>query len=118
MNWRSIRARNCEVVMTEEMRYSVAMELLSLDEVCRHCRIESEVVVDWVELGFVVPQGRGVSTWRFAAASLPRLLQAARLLRELDLSPLAAAMMHELLDERRALERRVRVLERLTGEAP
>jgi hypothetical protein len=102
--------------MTDTPRYAVTLELLSLEEVCRHCRVERAVIVDWVELGFVAPQGPEVATWRFASSALPRLSQAARLLRDLELSPLAAAMIHELLEERRRLEARVRMLERLADE--
>lgn len=85
-------------------------EFLSLDELSRYCRVERAVVVEWVELGVVAPLGHTPAEWRFPAHGLARVAQVARLARELDLAPFAAALVHDLLAERRRLEARLRAL--------
>lgn len=88
---------------------------LTLDEVSRYCRVERAVLVEWVELGVVAPEGGAGAEWRFPAAGLEHVAEVARLAREFDLPPYAAALVGDLLAERRRLERRVRELERLFG---
>jgi chaperone modulatory protein CbpM len=91
-------------------------EWLTLEEVARYCRVDRRLVVEWVELGVVEPVGAVPAEWRFAATAVEHVAMVARLARELDLTPYAAALVGDLLEERRRLERRVRELERLFGE--
>jgi chaperone modulatory protein CbpM len=86
---------------------------LTLDDVTRACRVERAAIVEWVELGVVHPQGAAPEQWRFAAAELISARRIAKLAREFDLAPYAAALLMDLMDERSRLERRVRMLERL-----
>lgn len=90
-------------------------EWLTLDELARYCRVDRAVLAEWVELGVVEPAGATPGEWRFAATGLAHVAQVARLARELELPPYAAALLGDLLAERRRLERRVRELERLFG---
>jgi chaperone modulatory protein CbpM len=90
-------------------------EWLTLDELARYCRVERAVLVEWVELGVVEPVGATPAEWRFAATGLEHVADVARLAREFELPPYAAALVGDLLAERRRLEGRVRELERLFG---
>jgi hypothetical protein len=86
---------------------------LTLDDLARACRTERGAIVEWVELGVVHVAGAEPERWRFDAAEAHLLGEVARLARELDLPPHAAALVHDLLAHRGRLERRVRLLERL-----
>jgi chaperone modulatory protein CbpM len=88
---------------------------LSLDDLARACRVEHAVLVEWVELGVVHAEGASQAEWRFASDELARARDVARLARDLDLAPYAAALVADLVAERARLERRVRLLERLLG---
>jgi chaperone modulatory protein CbpM len=73
--------------------------------------VESRVVMEYVELGFVGAGRRSA----LAANDVARLSRALRLARDLELHAAAAAMLVDLLDEREALRRRIARLERVTG---
>ncbi|MCZ8132436.1 MAG: hypothetical protein O9284_14225 [Steroidobacteraceae bacterium] len=90
-------------------------ESLNLERLGRLCRAAHAELVEWVELGVLEVHGReqGPAGWRFDAEAVPRVAAIARLARELDLAPHAAALVHDLLGERRRLECRVAMLERL-----
>ena len=90
-------------------------ESLDLEQLGRLCRTGRAELVEWVELGVIEVRGRErePGEWRFAAAAVPGAVAVARLARELELTPYAAALVHDLLVERRRLECRVAALERL-----
>lgn len=90
-------------------------EWLTLDELSRYCRVERAVLVEWVELGVVAPVGAAPTEWRFDASGLEHVADVARVARDFELPPYAAALVGDLLADRRRLERRVRELERLFG---
>ncbi len=89
---------------------------IAVTEVCRLCVIDMTAVVELVELGVVVSRGPSPGEWMVAAASLPRLRVAGRLMRDLGVNVTGAALAVELLEARSELERQVRRLERLVQE--
>ncbi len=90
--------------------------VLTLEDLAHACCVERAAIVDWVELGVVHAHGAAPAEWRFVGRDVERLGAVARLARELDLPPFAAALVDDLVRERHRLERRVRTLERLLAE--
>lgn len=82
-------------------------------EVCRLCHIELTAVVELADSGVIDPRGPEPAQWEFPATALPRLRVLARLMRDLGVNASGAALAVELLEEQRALERRLRHLEGL-----
>ncbi len=81
---------------------------IGVDEACAICRLERTQIVHLVEEGVIdplplPPGAASVAQWRFSGAALARARRAARLQRELDLTPAAAALVLDLLDEVAAL---------------
>lgn len=89
---------------------------IAVTEICRLCAIEMPAVVEFVDLGLVVSRGIAPDEWLLPADSVPRLLMASRLMRDLGVNATGAALAIELLESRSALERRLRRLERLVHE--
>jgi chaperone modulatory protein CbpM len=91
-------------------------EWITVDELCRVCRIDVAVVTELVEVGLVSPRGGpGPEDWLVPAAELPRLRIAGSLIRDLGVNATGAAMVVELLEAQRELERRLRELEKLVS---
>jgi chaperone modulatory protein CbpM len=91
---------------------------IAVTEICRLCRIDSGAVRELAELGLVAPRGTSPGEWEFPATTLPRLRVVGRLMRDLGVNASGAALVVELLEAQRELERQIRRLERLVGEAP
>jgi chaperone modulatory protein CbpM len=89
---------------------------LAANEICQLCRLDLTVVMELAELGVVAPRAVVTGEWQLPATSLPRLRVAARLMRDLGVNVSGAALALELLDAQRELQRRLRTLERLSGE--
>lgn len=90
--------------------------MLDVDTLARACRVDTYTVEVWVNEGIleaagVEAEGLEPSQWRFASEMLTRALQVARLQRELDLDPAAAAICAALLDEIERLRAQVRSLQ-------
>jgi chaperone modulatory protein CbpM len=100
------------VTRTFEAQVSADGEWLSVTQVCRASQIEFEVVIELAELGLVSPRGSEPEEWQLPARELARLRTAARLMRDLGVNVTGAALAVELLEVRRELEGRLRVLER------
>jgi chaperone modulatory protein CbpM len=79
-------------------------------EICRLCRIDLEAVMELADLGVIAPRRSG-SDWQVPATALPRLHIVGRLMQDLGVNVSGAALAVELLEARRALERRIRDLE-------
>jgi chaperone modulatory protein CbpM len=62
------------------------------------------------------PRGAGPEAWRFPASDVVRARAVARLLRDLEVNLEGAALILDLVEERRRLERRIALLERLLEE--
>ncbi|HXZ59051.1 MAG TPA: chaperone modulator CbpM [Steroidobacteraceae bacterium] len=105
-----------------EMTHLLSGELIgegdwvTVTEICRLCRIDSEAMFELAELGLVSPRGATPGEWEFPAAVLPRLRIVGRLMRDLGVNVSGAALAVELLESQRRLERQIRRLERLVSE--
>ncbi len=84
-------------------------------EICQLCRIDFDAVQELAALGVLEPR-HSAGTWQVPAAALPRLRIVGALMRDLGLNVSGAALALELLERQRALERRVRELERLASD--
>src|SRR5579863_6064788 len=83
-------------------------------QICQLCRIDLEAVLELADLGLIAPRRAG-SDWQVPATALPRLRVVGRLMRDLGVNVSGAALAVELLEARRALERRIRDLEGAGG---
>ena len=79
--------------------------LVSLQELCRLCRVNAERVLDMVEEGVVEPQGTSLQEWRFVGSSVRRVQIALRLERDLRINLAGAALVLDLLEELEELRR-------------
>jgi chaperone modulatory protein CbpM len=89
---------------------------IATTEICRLCSLELPDVLELAELGVVAPLEKGADVRQLPATALPRLRIAGRLIRDLGVNVSGAALVLELLDAQRELERRIRALERLVGD--
>lgn len=92
--------------MNADKRYTVTEVLileeqqdLTLDELCRACRIEVEQLVALVDEGVIAPRGAEPAGWRFTGVQLRHALVAARLQRDLGVNIAGAALALQLMDE-------------------
>jgi len=85
---------------------------LTLAEMAGICGLPVERIVEYVDLGVLEPAGATARQWRFPADSVPRLLKAARLQRDLGVDASSLALVLDLLDEMDRLRSR---LNRLCG---
>ena len=99
-------------IRTIETQVLAEGEWLSVTQVCRASQIDVAVVIELAELGLVCPRGSQPQDWQVSARELVRLRTAARLMRDLGVNVSGAALAVELLEARRELETRLRVLER------
>jgi chaperone modulatory protein CbpM len=74
-------------------------EELTLDDLCRACAAQSELIMDLVQEGVLAPQGTAPEVWRFTGVHLHRATVAVRLQRDLGVNPAGAALALELMDE-------------------
>jgi len=95
-----------EVIIEQQSTYTAI-------EICRHCDVTRDELIAMIEEGVVQPHGPTPEDWRFSATALERIHTAVRLQQDLRLNLAGAALAIELLDEIRALRRRVRTLEKL-----
>ena len=72
---------------------------LTLDDLCRACTAQSELIVDLVHEGLLAPLGAAPEAWRFTGVHLHRATVAVRLQRDLGVNPAGAALALELMDE-------------------
>lgn len=92
------------ILLDEQVEYS-------LDEVCEVCSIQSEWLVDLVELGIIQPTGNKRRDWRFPGSSVHTAMRARRLQRDLDLNLSGVALVLDLLDEIEHLRSRLNAIE-------
>ena len=96
-----------------EARILTDRDWIGVTEVCRMYHIEQAEVAELAELGVIAPRETSGGL-QVPATELPRLRVVARLMRDLGINVSGAALAVELLEARRALERRIRDLEALT----
>jgi chaperone modulatory protein CbpM len=85
--------------------------LITLDELCRHCTIESEEVVTLVREGILDPvddslDWQWAGRWQFHITSVRRVRTVVRLQRDLGVNLPGAALALELMDRIEELSRR------------
>jgi chaperone modulatory protein CbpM len=103
---------------TSEVRLLQEGEWLAVDDVCRLCAIDMDLVIEFVELGVIRSRGAQPLQWCVPAEAIGRLRVASRLMRDLGVNVSGAALAIELLENRRELERRIEQLERLAQGSP
>jgi hypothetical protein len=86
---------------------------IRVTELCELCRLDLAALEELADLGVVSPRERRAAEWQLPATVLPRLRIVGRLMRDLGVNVSGAALALELLESQRALERRIRALERL-----
>lgn len=94
-----------EVTIEEHATYTVV-------EICRRYDVTRDELLVMIEEGVAQPRGPDPEAWRFSAAAAERIRTAVRLQQDLRLNPAGAALALDLLEEVRALRRRVRALEK------
>jgi len=82
---------------------------------CRLSELNLEMLIELAELGVVAPRGYRPEEWQLPATSLPRLRTVGRLIHDLGVNVSGAALVLELLETQRRLERRVHALEQHLG---
>ena len=61
--------------------------------------MEQAVIIEFVEEGIVEPRGINAHPWQFSGVMLPRIAQALRLQRDLELNTAGVAVALDLLSE-------------------
>ncbi len=89
---------------------------IATTEICQLCRIDLDTLMELAALGLVSPRETIPGQWQVPATALPRLRIVGRLMRDLGVNVSGAALALELLEAQRALESRIRHLERLAGD--
>jgi chaperone modulatory protein CbpM len=76
-----------------------------VDEFCARLHVERQWIVELVEIGALEPRGGGAepSAWAFTIADVPRVRAMTRLVRDLGVNLSGAALIVELVEERRRL---------------
>ena len=83
---------------------------LTLADLCRACAAQTELLVELVEEGVIVPSGDAPEGWRFTGVHLRHARVAIRLQRDLGVNPAGAALALQLMDELETLRERLRML--------
>ena len=79
--------------------------LVTLDDLCRSCTVETQTITTLVEEGILDPRGGDVEHWRFTISSLRRVKTVIHLQRDLGVNLAGAALALELLDQIDELKR-------------
>ena len=80
---------------------------VTLDELCQACRVDQSVIMALVEEGIVEPVTGTLRPCRFSETTLPQVVRALRLQRDLDLNLAGVAFALELIDEIESLRKRL-----------
>lgn len=86
---------------------------LTLDEVCRACAAQAELIVELVNEGVLEPSGPAPGDWRFTGLHLQQARVAVRLQRDLGVNLAGVALALQLLGEMDALRAQ---LHRMAGD--
>ena len=76
---------------------------LTLDDVCRACAAQADMMIQLVDEGVLAPSGTAPGQWRFTGLHMHRAQVALRLQRDLGVNLAGAALALELLDEMQSL---------------
>jgi len=83
---------------------------VTMDDLCRTCRVDQTVVISLIEEGIVEPHSRDETPWRFSGSALPLVVRAIRLQRDLELNPAGVAFALDLLDEIDRLRQQIKLI--------
>lgn len=83
------------------------MALLSMDEVCRMCRVQREWLMELVDEGILEPRRGSGGDWQFSGTSLRRVRTVWRLQRDLGINLAGAALALDLMEELESLRARL-----------
>jgi chaperone modulatory protein CbpM len=86
---------------------------LGIGEFCEHLNVGRDWIGELVDAGILEPRGPSPEAWSFPASELSRARTVVRLVHDLGVNLAGAALVIELLEERRRLEHRLALLERL-----
>ena len=86
---------------------------LAIGEFCAYLHVDRHWVVELVDAGVIEPRGTAPEAWSFPASALVRARATARLVNDLGVNLAGVALILDLLEERRRLERRLEEIERL-----
>lgn len=76
---------------------------LTLDDVCRACAAQADMMIQLVDEGVLAPSGTAPGQWRFTGLHMHRAQVALRLQRDLGVNLAGAALALELLDEMQSM---------------
>jgi chaperone modulatory protein CbpM len=79
---------------------------LTLNQLCRICRIGDNVVITMVDEGILDPEGENSATWWFPYTSVTQVRIALRLQRDLGVNLAGTAVVLDLLDRLACLSQR------------
>jgi chaperone modulatory protein CbpM len=89
---------------------------IEITDFCAWLHVDRHWVASLVEAGVIEPRGAAPEAWAFPASDLVRVRAVTRLVRDLDVNLEGAAVIVDLIEERRRLERRIALLERFLEE--
>jgi chaperone modulatory protein CbpM len=89
---------------------------LECSDFCATLQIERRWVVELVDSGLLEPRGADPEVWSFPASAIVRVRAVERLVNDLGVNLAGAAVILDLLEERRRLLGRLRQLERALDE--
>jgi chaperone modulatory protein CbpM len=89
---------------------------IEITDFCAWLHVDRHWVASLVEAGVIEPRGAAPEVWAFPASDLVRVRAVTRLVRDLDVNLEGAAVIVDLIEERRRLERRIALLERFLEE--
>lgn len=84
---------------------------LTLNDLCRACRVPAEHIFMLVEEGILEPRGREPARWLFQGISVIRVHRVYRLKHDLGVNTAGAALALQLMDEIEQLRSRLRQLD-------
>ena len=72
---------------------------LTLEDLCRACAAQADIIIELVDEGVVVPLGQTPDLWRFTGLHLQHAKIAMRLHRDLRVNFAGAALVLQLMEE-------------------
>lgn len=93
------------------------IEVVTLEELCQSCGVQSNWVVELVEEGILDPKGPEPTAWRFSAISITRTRVAWRLQHDLGVNQAGIAIALNLMEERQELHVQLQRMERSSDRA-
>ena len=107
--------------MKKQLSQLIAGELLDdallveLTELCRICHAPTQLIIEMVEYGMLVPKGNNIPEWQFTGSAITRIKTVMRLQQDLEVNLSGAAVIVEMIEELEQLRREVQMLKQLRG---